>query len=109
MLLNIVLNFIFIPKYQVVGCAMASLLTQVFTSFWQFGLAVRIFRFSINYKLIVQFVIYPLLMIGAMIFVQGLVLNIYLKMGILVGSFLLLIMLTGIVSPGSLRKLMKEA
>ncbi len=52
MLLNIGLNFILIPHFQVVGSATASMITQIITGLSQLIIAWKIFKFKINYKLI---------------------------------------------------------
>lgn len=49
-ILNIVLNLILIPKYQALGSAVASLITQSLTAVIQFFIAKRIFDFKINFK-----------------------------------------------------------
>jgi O-antigen/teichoic acid export membrane protein len=46
MLLNIGLNLVLIPRYQALGAAWASLITQALTALVQMGLAARKFRFA---------------------------------------------------------------
>jgi len=48
MILNIVLNFILIPKYSAVGAAISSISTQVFTALAQILMVQRRFQFRIN-------------------------------------------------------------
>lgn len=54
MVLNIVLNFILIPKYQAMGAAISSMITQLATSLSQLLIAKKIFNFKTNYKFIIS-------------------------------------------------------
>ena len=54
MLINISLNLILIPKIQATGSAYASLITQLFTAIAQLWIALYIFKFNINYLLILK-------------------------------------------------------
>jgi O-antigen/teichoic acid export membrane protein len=58
MLLNIGLNFILIPHFQVVGSATASMVTQIITGLSQLIIAWKIFKFKINYKLIFSLLVF---------------------------------------------------
>jgi len=55
---NLVLNFILIPKYMALGSVYSSLITQFFTAGIQIFFAYKIFKFRINYKLILAILIY---------------------------------------------------
>jgi O-antigen/teichoic acid export membrane protein len=50
MVLNITLNFIFIPKFQVVGAAFSSLITQLLSASIQVFLAKKVFHLRYNIK-----------------------------------------------------------
>ena len=54
MVINITLNLILIPKIQAFGSAYASLITQLFTAFVQLLIAALIFKFQVNYLLILK-------------------------------------------------------
>jgi len=108
MLMNIVLNYILIPKYEVVGCAMASLITQIFTSLAQFILATKTFSFRVNVKLILQFSFYIIFMLGAMKLLKTSDLSIPVQAIFAFVFFLVFIMFSGIVGPRSIRNLLKE-
>jgi O-antigen/teichoic acid export membrane protein len=58
MIINIGLNLILIPKYEVIGSAFAGMLTQIFTAATQLLIATRVFKFKINYKLIASLLIF---------------------------------------------------
>ncbi|HWY37806.1 MAG TPA: polysaccharide biosynthesis C-terminal domain-containing protein, partial [Bacteroidia bacterium] len=51
--LNFVLNIILIPHFKAMGAAVSSLVTQFFTAGIQVFLAYKIFRFRVNYRLII--------------------------------------------------------
>lgn len=108
MVMNIVLNLILIPKYQVMGCAIASLITQIFTSFAQFAIAVNTFSFKMNKKLIIQFVFYLLFLFGIMSLLKSSDLSVWVQMALATISFIALVMLSGIMGPKSIKTLLKE-
>jgi O-antigen/teichoic acid export membrane protein len=56
MVLNLVLNFILIPKYQATGAAISSLVTQSLTAFIQVLLCYKIFTLTPDRKIIYRFV-----------------------------------------------------
>ncbi len=51
-LVNLILNFILIPKYQAMGSAIASLITQFLTGFYQVYLSYKVFNFKVNKRLL---------------------------------------------------------
>jgi len=58
MVVNIALNFILIPEFLAIGSAWASVVTQLVTAFIQVILAVKVFRFKINYGYLARLVIF---------------------------------------------------
>lgn len=58
MCINFILNFYLIPRYQAVGSAWASLITQGLTALLQVAIAQRIFKFRINYTLISKLLLF---------------------------------------------------
>jgi len=50
--INVIINLILIPRLFALGSAIASLSTQTFTAIVQVLIAVKIFKFKINYKLL---------------------------------------------------------
>lgn len=58
MLINIGLNLILIPRFQVLGSAVASLTTQIFAAVTQVIIAIKIFNLRINYKLLFLILIF---------------------------------------------------
>jgi len=60
MVLNVVLNFIFIPKFQAIGAAYVTLITQFFVWFGLMFLTVSIFKLKLNYPLIFRLTLFVL-------------------------------------------------
>ena len=56
--INLILNFILIPHYKAMGSAFSSLITQFFTAGIQIYFAYKIFKFKINYRLIIALLIF---------------------------------------------------
>ncbi len=54
MLINITLNLILIPRHEVVGSAFSSLTTQTLTAIAQIVMVQHLFRFKINYPLLIS-------------------------------------------------------
>lgn len=54
MMLNITLNLILIPKFQALGSAWVSLITQSLTALSQVIIAVQIFKLKINYNILIR-------------------------------------------------------
>lgn len=50
--INIVLNFLLIPKYFAMGSAISSLVTQFLTSFIQIYISYKVFKFKVNKRLL---------------------------------------------------------
>lgn len=59
-LINVLLNFILIPKFKAYGSAWASVMTQFFTATVQVWMAKKIFQFKINYSLLRSLLIFLL-------------------------------------------------
>jgi len=57
-LINIVMNLFLIPRFEAAGSAVSSLITQFSTAFIQVLIAQNIFKFKINYKLILTLIIF---------------------------------------------------
>ena len=71
-IISLVLNFLLIPRIGVLGSAIANLSAQVLTAMGQMLVAAIIFKFKINYKLIIQLLIYSSAIILIVIFVRKL-------------------------------------
>ena len=58
MIINVVLNMVFIPRLQAFGSAYASLITQSFTAIAQVLLAFNIFKLKTDFRLLFQILIF---------------------------------------------------
>jgi len=65
LIINLSLNLILIPYFQSVGSAYASLATQSVTAILQLLLVYKVFKFKINYKIIINM----LIMVGVLYFI----------------------------------------
>ena len=61
MLINVTLNLILIPRFEVEGSAVSSLITQLLTSLAQIIMVNYLFRFRVNYKLLFSLVLFIIL------------------------------------------------
>ncbi len=61
MVLNIGLNLILIPKYQVMGAAYSSMITQLLTGLSQLIISKRLFKFKNNFRIILSLFIFFIL------------------------------------------------
>lgn len=108
MLLNVVLNFILIPKYNVLGAAFSSMTTQIFTALSQVFIAKKVFDMKIDYKLIVSLIIF----VGVSFFISK-TLSIYvhhwIKEAFLTGILcLILAFVTGLFKINAIFDILKE-
>ncbi len=108
MLLNVVLNFILIPKYNVLGAAVSSMTTQIFTALSQVFIAKKVFDMKIDYKLIVSLIIF----VGVSFFISK-TLSIYvhhwIKEAFLTGILcLILAFVTGLFKINAIFDILKE-
>jgi O-antigen/teichoic acid export membrane protein len=105
--INLILNLILIPHFKAMGAAYSSLATQFFTASVQVYLTYKIFKFKINYRLIIILIIFILGVIAAG-FVSTKFISNYLVgiavMAILSGIWALV---TGLISFKSIMRFMK--
>lgn len=73
--INLVLNFVLIPHYKALGSAYSSLITQFFTAGIQIYFAYKIFKFHINYKLILSLVVFIIGIVGFNMFSKSMTSN----------------------------------
>lgn len=94
MVLNIILNFILIPLYGVIGAAISSMVTQLATGLCQYIIAFRIFKFSFNPKFTIATVLFVAISVAATYFVTMIGYNwVVLVCGVLVFCVLLAVVL----------------
>jgi len=71
LVLNVILNFILIPKFGAFGAALSSISTQGVSGVVQVLFAINMFKLKINYNSLIRFVV------GVLVFVFGLQFNAY--------------------------------
>ncbi len=69
LLLNLLLNFVLIPKYAAFGAALTTMVTQIFAGGMQLIFVVRRFKMGINFTMLAQFVLFGFLFSLACIFI----------------------------------------
>jgi O-antigen/teichoic acid export membrane protein len=70
MLINIILNFILIPRFNALGSAISSLATQSLTAVFQILLANQIFKFKVNWRFVNILLVFVAGVIGVGILVK---------------------------------------
>ncbi|MBR3947268.1 MAG: polysaccharide biosynthesis C-terminal domain-containing protein, partial [Bacteroidales bacterium] len=68
MVLNIILNFILIPHYGVIGAAISSMVTQLATGLCQYIIAFRLFKFNFNLKFTIVTTLFVIISVAASYF-----------------------------------------
>lgn len=107
MFLSILLNLILIPKYQALGSAMASLITQAFTAAVQIILVFKVFKLRVNYKLLILLLIFAagVFLIGTIS--RDLPYNWMVSLGVMVIFSVILAFSIGLVKIKSMYKIIK--
>lgn len=109
LILNVVLNFILIPKYEVIGAAVATFITQLFMGLAQLILAQYIFKFRVNIPLILRFSALVVTSILAVYFIQKIPTEISWLQILLSGIIIVILgMVFKILEPKALLKILKE-
>ena len=67
---NVVLNYILIPRYFALGSAIASMVTQIYTAVFQVILSQRLLNLKVNYRLISRLSVFTLILISAGVLVK---------------------------------------
>ncbi len=102
--INLLLNFILIPRFGVFGAATASMVTQLFTSAYQVILVKRIFRFKTDYILLARLAVFIVLIALTSIFTRHLPIKWIYSFGLLMIVGALLSILTGLLNLRSIFK-----
>ncbi|MDI1354752.1 MAG: oligosaccharide flippase family protein [bacterium] len=110
-LINVVLNLILIPKFQALGSAVSSLVTQMITGLLQAYLCYKVFKFKVNRRLLTSLFLF----IAGLFFVNYFTLDLVGKGGnawminfvIMLTFSVLLAFVTGLVSHKSVFRFLK--
>jgi O-antigen/teichoic acid export membrane protein len=102
--INLLLNFILIPRFGVFGAATASMVTQLFTSAYQVILVKRIFRFKTDYILLARLTVFVVLIALTSLFIRQLPVKWIYSFGLFMIVGALLSLVTGLLNLKSIFK-----
>jgi O-antigen/teichoic acid export membrane protein len=106
--LNIILNFILIPKFYAIGAAYASFITQTIAALIQIFMAYKLFHFKFNFELISKIVLFVFITFGSTYILKNYTNMFWMINVVIVGCISLLTMvLTGMLNFNSALKLFK--
>lgn len=101
-IISLLINLVLIHKIGVMGSAIANISAQSFTAFIQLFVAVKIFKFSINYRLIFKLLLYIILLLLTAFLTKTLDFSWFINIGIYLISAFLLIFLIKLIKIRSL-------
>jgi len=107
MLLNLVINYILIPKYEAFGSAISSMSTQFLTAILYVIIVQRIFKFKVNYRLINIFIMFAIGVVAINYGSRMLPFNWLINFTCMVFACGLWAFITGIISAKSVVRLLK--
>jgi len=108
MAINIILNIILIPRYEAFGAAVTSFTTQTITAVIQIVLAIKIFKFRINYKLLILLLIFATGVALAGKLSYNLPFSWYINISIMVAFSALLSLSIGLIKIKDIYKIIKH-
>ena len=106
-LINLVLNFILIPKYYAFVSAVASVFTQFLTCLIQVFISYKVFNFKFNKRLLISLLLYIIGLIFANYFTMNLTTQWLNNFGIMLIFSGLLAFATGMINPKSVIRFIK--
>ncbi len=107
-LLNLSLNFILIPKYQVMGAAIANASTQVFTIIIHIVLVWKIFYLKFKLSILVRLIGFIVFILVGAYYIKLLQMNWLFGFGILFSSGILFSISIGLLSIKSIKAIFQE-
>jgi O-antigen/teichoic acid export membrane protein len=96
--LNFLLNIVLIPHFKAMGAAYSSLATQFFTASVQVYLTYKIFKFKVNYRLIIILILFVLGVIGAGFLSTKFISNYFVGMAVMCVISGIWALVTGLIS-----------
>lgn len=106
--INLILNFILIPHYKAMGCAISSLITQFFTAGIQIYFAYKIFKFKINVRLLIALVVFIVGLITFNIFSKSFTENWMINFVIMSTFCVIWAFVSGLISIKSIFRFLKK-
>ena len=107
MVINITLNLLLIPRMQALGSAVASLTTQFLTGLTQVFVVQYIFRFKVNYRLLITLLFFIIGVVGINIFTKTLHFSWMINFVLMVGSSMVWAFAIKLLSIKSMFRIMK--
>jgi O-antigen/teichoic acid export membrane protein len=107
MLINILLNLYLIPRMEARGAAISSITTQLLTAIAQILMVQYIFRFKINYTLLVGLGAFAASCIAWCWFIRGNELNWMLQFGLAAAGCFALALVTRLISPKNIYRIIR--
>lgn len=106
--INLILNLILIPQYKAMGCAMSSLITQFFTAAIQIYFAIQIFKFKVNYRLLIALTVFIIGIITFNIFSKSISQNWMFNFALMSTFCILWAFISGLLSIKSIFRFVKK-
>ena len=106
-LINLVLNFILIPKMHALGSAIASVVTQFLTCLIQVFISYKVFKFHINKRLLISLILFIVGIVFANYFTMNLTTYWVYNFVIMLIFSGLLAFITGMINPKSVLRFIK--
>ncbi len=106
--INLILNLILIPRYQVMGAAIANASTQLFTLIVHIKLAWSIFKLKFNAIILIKFSVFILFMVFGGYLIKLINIHWLLGASILFSSGLLAAIIIGLISINGIRSILQE-
>ncbi len=107
-LVNVVLNFVFIPKYFALGSAIASMITQLVTAMAHVILVYHKLKFSFNIRLVIRLLVFFALLIPLGLLFKNLSLSWYYGIFLFVLTGLLFSAILRLFNPGSMYQIIRS-
>ena len=107
LVLNLIFNFILIPKYQAAGAAFTTMITQVFAGLMQLIFVVKFFKIKANLPLILNFIIFIVSFVIVNYLIINQIDNGFYRFCLSSISGLILLMLSGTIQVRSIINFMK--
>lgn len=104
MILNILLNIILIPHYKAMGSATSSLITQGATALFQVIVALKLFKFKINFKYLAAIATFAIVCSVTVYYIKSVIHNLYITFLICLLTFTTYALLLRIINFKSLKK-----
>ena len=105
--INLILNFILIPHYKALGCAISSLITQSLTAIIQIYFAYKIFNFKVNVRLLIALGVFIIGIIALNIFSKSISPNWLINFALMTISCVIWAFVSGLLNIKSIFRFIK--